>query len=57
MQNIGINLSTLTKKCAIILLSCVIFNMAFSETITIYNPDGTITVCEYNDQTKVMVCW
>lgn len=48
---------TFIKKCGIILLVCVMCNMAFSQTITIHNPDGTISVCEYNDQTKVMVCW
>ena len=48
---------TLTEKCAIILMLCTITFMVFSKTITIHNPDGTISVCEYNEQTKVMVCW
>lgn len=48
---------TLTEKCGIILLLCTITFMVFSETITIHNPDGTVSVCEYNEQTKVMVCW
>ena len=48
---------TFVTKCGIILLLCTISFMVFSETITIHNPDGTITVCDYNEQTKVMVCW
>jgi hypothetical protein len=48
---------TFIKKYVIMLLLCVIPCMAFSQTITIHNPDGTISVCEYNEQTKVMVCW
>jgi hypothetical protein len=48
---------TFVTKCGIMLLLCTISFMVFSETITIHNPDGTITVCDYNEQTKVMVCW
>jgi hypothetical protein len=48
---------TFVTKCGIILLLCTISFMVFSKTITIYNPDGTITVCELNEQTGTMYCW
>lgn len=48
---------TFIKKCGIMLMLCTISNVVFSETITIHNPDGTISVCEYNEETKVMICW
>jgi len=48
---------TFTAKCGIILLLCTMSFMVFSKTVTIYNPDGTITVCDYNEQTRTMVCF
>jgi hypothetical protein len=48
---------TFIKKYVIMLLLCVIPCMAFSETITIQNPDGSITLCVYNEQTKVLNCF
>jgi len=44
------------KKCGIILVLSVICFKVFAETITIYNPDGTITVCEVNKQTGTTYC-
>jgi len=56
MQTIGINKVTFVKKCGIILILSVICFKLFAETITIYNPDGTIIVCEVNKQTGTMYC-
>jgi len=47
---------TTLQKCGIIVILCVISFMVFSKTITIYNPDGTITVCEINEETGTMFC-
>jgi len=56
MQNIGINKMTFIQKYGIILILSVICFNVVAETITIYNPDGTITVCEVNKQTGTMYC-
>lgn len=56
MQTIGINKSTFVQKCGIILILSVICFKLFAETITIYNPDGTITVCEVNKETGTTYC-
>jgi len=48
---------TFIKKCGIILLVYVMCNMAFSQTITIVNPDGSISFCDVNEQTGDIICW
>ena len=47
---------TFVTKCGIILLLCTISFMVFSKTITIINPDGTVTLCEV-DQSGNIICY
>jgi len=47
---------TFIKKYVIMLLLCTISFMVLSQTITIINPDGTVTLCEV-DQSGNIICF